>query len=176
MNAPQRPERAPAADSDPADALAGMAVADRFAAYRRAMERLPEAVADDPDAHAVASIMRLAAREGRVADTLRDVGLAGRTGLTPAHAERLRRRNELIRSAVRQNLDWSEARPTVAATLLQAAFRRYEATSWPRDRAAATPPNDAVRAHFWRILKMGLTVQLPATIATLVKIIDGETE
>lgn len=157
---------------DPAGVVAGLPVAERVAALRGVFDLALEAASCDPTdpVRAVAALGRAALADGGPDGLLAAIGLAGRLGLSPRRALALRDRDVLIRAAVAANADWAGRPSAAVAHMLSAAFRRYEADVWPRERRRSDAPSDPVRAAYWRILRGDMKV--PATAQHLARIIE----
>lgn len=96
----------------------------------------------------------------------------GPGGMSAGQAIALRRRNSLLRQARAANPEWREASDRQAARAMLGALSRYRAGGWQGDRGRDTAPaGDAVRACWWRICK--LEVSVPRSVEGMVAALGG---
>ncbi|MCF3642922.1 hypothetical protein LXM94_23430 [Rhizobium sp. TRM95111] len=95
------------------------------------------------------------------------LGLKSWGGVSPAKADRLARRNTLLRRLWQGEADWRALAPGAVAHLMKASANRYEADRWPRERQAMTAPAVEPAATWWRILATGEKIPGAKQIANI---------
>ncbi|MGQ3211607.1 hypothetical protein [Shinella sp.] len=88
----------------------------------------------------------------------KSLGLKAWGGVPAEKADRLDRRNMLLRRLHQTSLDWQNLSPTAAGAIMAMSAKRYTTTRWPRESDAPSAPAAEPAATWWRVLTLGVSI------------------